>query len=113
MLTLKHTKLQEESTEPYILIVDSKGSSFEVRPRCLGNFKDYIVIGLLEATETFKTYVLFATENLPEFYLTQWLDKENPPINCGTEPFKEEPNDILVKAINIRAKDIKYRILKD
>lgn len=63
----------------------------------------------MEESEKFRTYVLFATENLPEFYLTQWFDKKIPPEHCGDDPFKEVGRSVLDKQIKIRAKDILYK----
>ena len=95
-----------EGAESYMVIVDSRGHH-NVKPRCLSNFENYVVIGLAEHSDECITYSLIATENLPEFYVTHWYDERHPPKHSG--PLIEKSDNIINKQILIRAKDLKYK----
>lgn len=108
MNILEATTHPEVSETYLIILVDGEDKPREVVPRCLGNFDNYTVLGVLQATNTYSTYSLFATPNLPELYLT--IPDGTPPEYLGK--VIEIDSATLSKAIEIRAKDVKFSLKK-
>lgn len=98
-----------KDSENYVLIVvDSELREFKAR--CLGNVKEYIVVGVMEYNDDFITYTLFQTENLPNLHLTiirKEISEYDHRLLGETEDIS---NDYITKQALVRAKDIKYSL---
>ena len=101
-----------ENAENYILIVDKDGTYRECKPRCLTNFKNYIVVGYLEYNDYFLSYYLFATENTADYRVSvlrkNEIGKAIVSKYGGVGETEEMPNDFIEKQALLRAKDIKF-----
>ena len=98
-----------KDAENYVLIVE-KGKLREFKARCLGNVKEYIVVGDMEYNDEFITYTLFQTENLPNLHLTVIRKDVSEYDYRLLGDIEDISNDYITKQALARAKDINFKL---
>ncbi len=103
------TKYDLKDAENYVLIVN-EGKLREFKARCLGNVKEYIVVGVLEYNNDFSTYTLFQTENLPNLRITVLRKEVSEYDHRLLGEIEDVSGDYITKQALARAKDIKFQL---